>query len=196
LKQYRTVTCITIRGNEDDHQISLKGMEKSNSAPSASKTTTNTDPIMNRMKISSSIYIAERFPINSLQQITLLPNHEIVTGRVYCTDEMTRTVIIQKALSYTTLSSEIRIITVNSILHAQQLNENGSSTTGGENGTNKQTTTEDMEAARATPLIQPLPIIQKKVLEERERRAIRLAEESLRHINPKVILYFHVYYFH
>jgi protein LSM12 len=160
-------------------------MENSNSATSTTTSAiSKTDQMMNRMKISSSTYIAERFPINSLQQITLLPNHEVVTGRVYCTDEMTRTVVLQKALTYTTLSCEIRIIAVNNILNAQQLPEKGT-TTSGENGNNKDAT-DDIDTVRATPLMQPLPIIQKKVLEERERRAIRLAEESLRHINPKV----------
>ena len=32
----------------------------------------------------------------------------------------------------------------------------------------------------------PLPNVAKKVLEERERRAIRLAEESFSHINQRV----------
>jgi protein LSM12 len=129
------------------------------------------------------MYVAERFPVNSLQQITILPDHEVITGRVYCTDEITRTLILQKALTYTTLSSEIRIVSLNSIVHSQQLQEkDGVIVT---DTSDKETTTGE-DTVRATPLTQPLPIIQKKALEERERRAIRLAEESLRHINPKV----------
>jgi hypothetical protein len=42
------------------------------------------------------------------------------------------------------------------------------------------------ETQQVAPLSQPLPKIQKKALEEKERRAIRLAEESFKHINQKV----------
>ncbi len=41
-------------------------------------------------------------------------------------------------------------------------------------------------------LSSPLPTISRKTLEEREKRAMRLAEESLRHINQKVTSYWHV----
>ena len=150
---------------------------------------------MNRMRLSgnntstsstssSSMYVAERFPVNSLQQITILPDQEVITGRVYCTDEITRTLILQKALTYTTLSSEIRIVSLNSIVNSQQLPEKDGAVATDASDKEPMATGEDI--ARATPLTQPLPVIQKKALEERERRAIRLAEESLRHINPKV----------
>lgn len=164
-------------------------MDKSNTTTGRA-TVDQSSTMMNRMRISgnntsssSSMYVAERFPVNSLQQITILPDQEVITGRVYCTDEITRTLILQKALTYTTLSSEIRIISLNSIVQSQQLQEKDGAivmTDASDQGT----TVEDN--VRATPLTQPLPIIQKKALEERERRAIRLAEESLRHINPKV----------
>lgn len=171
-------------------------MDKSSKSTTAGSTGSSTPAVdqstimMNRMRISgpnntslsssssASMYVAERFPVNSLQQITLLPDHEVITGRVYCTDEITRTVILQKALTYTTLSSEIRIISLNGIVQSQQLPEKDEA--------DPNAATVD-DTVRATPLTQPLPIIQKKALEERERRAIRLAEESLRHINPKVM---------
>jgi hypothetical protein len=204
-------------------------MKNSNTGTAKTPATATADQSMSRMRTStvtgttndsgrgnltSSMYMAERFPVNTLQQITIGgPNEEIVTGRVYCTDEMTRTVVLQKALTHTTLSSEIRIISMNSILRAQQLHfendsrtnsaaEKNSSGSGSNNGrsnssgSNKTSTTaavkdtEDMNVVQATPLTQPLPIIQKKVLEERERRAMRQAEESLRHINTKVSVYF------
>jgi hypothetical protein len=135
---------------------------------------------------TSTASIAEQFPINSLQQFTLQPS-EVVTGRVYCTDEATQTVVLQKSLTYTTLSSEIRIISVSSIVQSKVLFEQEP----GANGSDAND--DDFVAARATPVTQPLPIIQKKVLEERERRSIRLAEESLRHINPKVCLFAYPY---
>lgn len=110
--------------------------------------------------------------MNSLQELTLQTG-ESVSGRVYCTDEMTGSIVLQKALVHTTLASEIRIVAAAQVTKSVALDEEGG---------------DDAAAAAAalTPLTQPLPKIQKKALEERERRAIRLAEESLRHINQKV----------
>jgi hypothetical protein len=111
--------------------------------------------------------LAERFPVNSLQKLTLQTG-EAVSGRVYCTDEITGSIVLQKALVHTTLASEIRIVAAASVTKSVALEEG------------------DDAAITATPLTQPLPKVQKKALEERERRAIRLAEESLRHINQMV----------
>ena len=112
--------------------------------------------------------LAQRFPVNSLQELTL-NGGETVTGRIYCTDELTGSIVIQIALVHTTLASEIRIIPVHSITKSVVLPEDS-----------------EVNAVAPTPLTQPLPKIQKKALEEREKRALRLAEERLRHINQKV----------
>ena len=112
--------------------------------------------------------LAQRFPVNSLQELTL-SNGESVSGRVYCTDEVTGSIVLQKALVHTTLASEIRIVAVESVTKSVVLTEESQAS-----------------AVAPTPLTQPLPKIQKKALEEREQRAIRLAEERLRHINQKV----------
>ena len=112
--------------------------------------------------------LAQRFPVNSLQELTL-SNGETVSGRVYCTDELTGSVVLQKALVHTTLAAELRIVAVDSVTKSVVLPEESESS-----------------AVAATPLTQPLAKVQKKALEERERRAIRLAEERLRHINQKV----------
>jgi len=114
--------------------------------------------------------LAQRFPVNSLQELTL-NNGETVSGRVYCTDEVTGSIVLQKALVHTTLASEIRIVAVDSVTKSSVLTEEESEASG---------------TVAPTPLTQPLPKVQKKALEERERRAIRLAEEQLRHINQKV----------
>jgi hypothetical protein len=112
--------------------------------------------------------LAQRFPVNSIQEITLTSG-ESVSGRVYCTDEMSGSIVLQKALVHTTLASEIRIISVDYITKSVELKE------------------EDYAGhVKPIPLNNALPKIQKKALEDRERRAIRLAEESLRHINDKV----------
>jgi len=118
--------------------------------------------------------LAQRFPVNSLQELTLRGG-ETVSGRVYCTDELTGSVVLQKALIHTTLATEIRIIAVDSVTKSVVLPENN-------NGDSSETA----PTVAPTPLTQPLPKVQKKALEERERRSIRLAEERLRHINQKV----------
>ena len=112
--------------------------------------------------------LAQRFPVNSLQELTL-SNGESVSGRVYCTDELTGSIVLQKALVHTTLAAEIRIVTVESVTKSVILPEDSQGT-----------------FVAPTPLTQPLPKVQKKALEEREQRAVRLAEERLRHINQKV----------
>lgn len=112
-----------------------------------------------------------RFPVHTSWELTL-QNEETVEGRVYCTDEASQTVVLQSDLTHTTLASEMRIIHASSVVRAVQKEE------GESNGT---TTT-------TTPLSAQLPKVQKKALEEREKRAIRMAEESLRHINQKVCI--------
>jgi hypothetical protein len=115
--------------------------------------------------------LAQRFPVNSIQEITLTSG-ESISGRVYCTDEMSGSIVLQNALVHTTLASEIRIISVDYITKSVELKEES-----------------NPGHVKPIPLNNALPKIQKKALEERERRAIRLAEESLRHINDKVRIY-------
>lgn len=111
--------------------------------------------------------IAGRFPVNTLQEMTL-NDGTTVSGRVYCTDEMTGSVVLKASLVHTTLASEIRILNVASIQQSKLLPETA--------GT----------LDPAPPPAQPLPKIQKKTLEDRERKALKLAEESYRQINQKV----------
>lgn len=92
-----------------------------------------------------------------------------MTGTVYCTDEVSNTVFIQKNLTHTTLATELRV------LHAAQIARSKSvAPPEGDDG--------------ESSALGSLPKVQKKALEEREKRAIRMAEESFRHINEKVRL--------
>lgn len=117
---------------------------------------------------NGSLLLADQYPVNTLWELTL-PNEEVVSGRVYCTDEVSQTIVLQKSLVHTTLASEIRIVQASSIVSAKPQPETTSS-----------------EGDTGIPLSRPLPKIQKKTLEDRERKALRLAEESFRHINQKV----------
>jgi len=109
-----------------------------------------------------------RYPVDSVWELTV--DNETCKGRIYCTDEITQTVVLQTALKHTTLASEIRVINAASIAKAQKLKDNG-----------------EADAA-IPPVTGPLPVVHKKALEERERKAIRMAEENLRNINEKVRL--------
>ena len=114
-----------------------------------------------------------QYPVGSTWDFTLKSGDDnvIAGATVYCTDEVSDTVMVQKALTHTTLATEVRILQSSHILKAirSATKDDGESST--------------LEAAI---LSQPLPKIQKKALEDRERRAIRLAEDSFRHINQKV----------
>ena len=112
--------------------------------------------------------LSVRYPVNSTWEFTL-PNDETAAGTVYCTDETSQIVVLQKALVHTTLAFEVRMVQVSSIKKEKLISSSA------ENSSNVDAT-----------LSKPLPVVQKKALEEREKRAIRLAEESFRHINQNV----------
>lgn len=113
-----------------------------------------------------------RYPVNSVLELTLSPNSEVVRGLVYCTDDISNSVVLKKSLVHTTLSSEVRIINADSVTSKKVIHAVAP------------TKADDGEAAEELAL--PLPNVSKKALEEREKRAIRLAEESFLHINQKV----------
>jgi hypothetical protein len=78
---------------------------------------------------------------------------------------------LKKSLKHTTLASEIHIINAASVTSKKVILQEAP------------LTAEQGETAEELAL--PLPNVSKKALEEREKRAIRLAEESFRHINEK-----------
>jgi len=115
--------------------------------------------------------LSEQYPVNTLWEMTL-ENGETVSGRIYCTDDFSGSVVLQRALVHTTLASEVRIVHASAVVAGRRLPEPEG----------------DGAAADAPPipLSRPLPKIHKKALEERERKALKQAEESFKHINQKV----------
>jgi protein LSM12 len=80
-------------------------------------------------------------------------------------------VVLQKQLVHTTLASQLHVVNAAAVTKAtRQAEEEGG------------------DGDKGIPLSKPLPKVHKKVLEERERKALRQAEESFRHINQKVRL--------
>lgn len=108
--------------------------------------------------VSSQQPLYVKYPISSQWEFTL-KNGESVKGEVYCTDPVADLVILQDA------QNDIRMISVASIDAAARDEANEDATI----------EPKKVEAVHA-----------KKALEEREKRAIRMAQESLRHLNPKV----------
>lgn len=128
--------------------------------------------------------LAGRFPVNSLQEVTL---HDGATfaGRVYCTDEMTGSLVLKASLIHTTLACDMRIINVASIKTSRLLPPPPAPGQAGTTTFASASTSLSVLDPALPPEI-PLPKIQKKALEERERKALKLAEEQFRQINPKV----------
>ena len=99
-----------------------------------------------------------KYPISSQWEFTLKDGQSF-KGEVYCTDTVADLVVLQDS------NNDIRMISISSIDTASRDEAN-------EDLTIEQ---QKVEAVHA-----------KKVLEEREKRAIRMAQESLKHLNPKV----------
>ena len=188
------------------------------------------------------------YPVNSVMELTLSNSttnnnsndSTVLCGLIYCTDDISNTIVLKKSLVHTTLSSEITLVNASSVVTRKIIfdynnntnNASGSSGDGGETSvsgqsnktvpgkkdvinndgaaTNTMNDAEDTTIATATTtpntnttlteeearvmagvqhideLKLPLPNVSAKLLEERERRALRLAEESLSHINQGV----------
>jgi len=103
-----------------------------------------------------------KYPISSQWEFKLNTG-ETVKGEVYCTDPVADLVILQDLQN-----NDIRMISITSI--------------------NSATSDKNVvaSAAAATCDMKKVDTVHiMKVLEEREKRAIRLAQESLKHLNPK-----------
>ena len=152
----------------------MAGMLSTNStsaSTSAALSTTSTSTTS--ASPQQPLYI--KYPISSQWEFKL-NNGETVQGEIYCTDQVADLIILQDSTN-----NDIRMISVTSIItgETQQITENN-------NGSDIE---EDdaIEKAATTTTTNKVDIVHsKKVLDEREKRAIRLAQESLKHLNPKV----------
>jgi hypothetical protein len=113
-------------------------------------------------KGSNQASLYSKYPISSQWEFTLT-NDDVVKGEIYCTDTVSDVVVVQDT------SRDVRIIAAASIAASKQVSE---------------------AAIHKQPKLSSKESIlhSKKALEERERRAIRIAQESLKHLNPKVCI--------
>jgi len=101
-------------------------------------------------------------------ELTLNNNNakEVTTGTIYCTDEVSNTIVLKKSLVHTTLTSEITVINAAVVTDRRIITP----------------AAEDEKEGEKTVL----PNVSRRMVEERERRAIKLMEESFSHVNQQV----------
>lgn len=134
------------------------------------------------------------YPINAVMELKMAPGGEIVKGIVYTTDEISNSVVLKKSLAHTTLAYEVRILNASCVVEKKIIKAAGTTSSAktdqSVDGSAKQTTESNkkLDGYGKTDLSLPLPAVNKKTLEERERRALRLAEESFGQINQKATL--------
>ncbi|KAL7524500.1 hypothetical protein ACHAXR_000601, partial [Thalassiosira sp. AJA248-18] len=129
--------------------------------------------------------LATTYPVNTLMELKLSPNGETIRGLIYCTDEISNSIVLKKSLVHTTLSSEITVVNAASVLEKKTMDI---SIIGGSEEDGDEAAAAARELAGVSDLDElklPLPNVSRKALEERERRAMRLAEESFSHVNQK-----------
>jgi len=151
-------------------------MPPSSSSYSNMASTTN-----NKEQSSSPLSVI--YAINTIMELTILPSHEVVRGLIYTTDEISNSIVIKKTLSHSTITSEVRVINASMVIDKKKIADVATTSSANSIGEASETTN-DLDAY-VGDLSMPLPAVNKKSLEERERRAIRLAEESFAHINQK-----------
>jgi len=131
------------------------------------------------------------YPVNSVVELTLAPDKEVVQGLVYTTDEITKSIVLKKSLKHTTLASEIRICNAASVLEKTFLRTQNQvvNKKKNENGPDKDTEGKDFDKEGGfNPELEmsiPLPAVSKKSLDEKEKRSMYLAEEAFSQINQK-----------
>jgi len=152
----------------------MAGMLSTNSTPASTSAASSTSTTSTTSSPQQPLYI--KYPISSQWEFKL-NNGETVQGEIYCTDQVADLIILQDPTN-----NDIRMISVTSIINGgetQQITENN-------NGSDIEEDDAIEKAATVTATTKKVDIVHsKKVLDEREKRAIRLAQESLKHLNPK-----------
>mmetsp|Transcript_23742 Transcript_23742/g.35368 ORF Transcript_23742/g.35368 Transcript_23742/m.35368 type:complete len:192 (-) Transcript_23742:175-750(-) len=116
---------------------------------------------------TQTLPLSSIYPINTLMELTLNNNNskEVTTGTIYCTDEVSNTIVLKKSLVHTTLTSEITVINAAVVTDRRIITP----------------AAEDEKEGEKTVL----PNVSRRMVEERERRAIKLMEESFSHVNQQ-----------
>jgi len=116
---------------------------------------------------TQTLPLSSIYPINTLMELTLNNNNskEVTTGTIYCTDEVSNTIVLKKSLVHTTLTSEITVINAAVVTDRRIITAAAA---------------DEKEGEKTV-----LPHVSRRMVEERERRAIKLMEESFSHVNQQ-----------
>lgn len=109
-------------------------------------------------------------------ELTLKNTNDKIQGTIYCTDEISNTIVLKTSLIHTTLSSQITVINADVVMDRRRVDDDESEG-GGAVGA---------AAQQQQQVTEVLPNVSRRMVEERERRAIKLMEESFSHVNQKV----------
>ena len=136
--------------------------------------------------MASSTPLSQTYPINTIMELTLSDNTTL-RGLIYCTDETSQSIVIKRSLVHTTLSSEMTVVHAATVKESKSIElpkTNGEENEGRSEENIRKYGVANMEEVQK--LQSTLPHVSKKALEERERRALRMSEESFSHVNQKV----------
>jgi len=122
--------------------------------------------------------LCEAYPVNSIIELTLEPNGEVISGLVYCTDDVSNSIVLKRSHRNTPVTSDVQIVNVSSIRDKKIIRDLAAST--------ESTDTSDQEVLNVSDEISvPILVVSKKEVEEIEKRAAKIAEETFHHINQK-----------
>ena len=117
--------------------------------------------------------LAVEFPLDATVRLKLTQGAPL-EGKVYCTDEGSQTIVLTQSVSHSTLSHQVYCVSRHAVQATEILQ-------GPPNSKGKKNREQD-DARTQQQQLQ----VHKKALEEQEKRAMRMAEEALMHINQKV----------
>src|SRR6056300_315645 len=148
--------------------------QQSSSSTSAASSSSTTLPL-------SSIY-----PMNTHMELTLKNTNDKIQGTIYCTDEISNTIVLKTSLVHTTLSSQITVINADVVLDRRRVIVEGDDDNNGGEGGGTAAAEGAQQQQQQQQVTEVLPNVSRRMVEERERRAIKLMEESFSHVNQKV----------
>jgi hypothetical protein len=113
-------------------------------------------------------------------ELTLKNTNDKIQGTIYCTDEISNTIVLKTSLVHTTLSSQITVINADVVMDRRCVIVEG------DDGESGEGSGEGAQQQQQQQVSEVLPNVSRRMVEERERRAIKLMEESFSHVNQKV----------
>ena len=116
-----------------------------------------------------------------------LTDSTTVKGLIYCTDDISQSIVIQRSLVHTTLSSEIIVVHADSVKEKKsiELPDKADNNNEEEGGTSSEDNIQKYGVANLAEVRGKVMNVSRRALEEREKRALRLAEEGFSHVNQK-----------